>query len=200
MQSPHTGKNIHLPITELVKNIPEFFGIRLHEEPKYEVISKDGDLEIRNYEPQMAISVTGTGEFKEFQKDAFLRLAAFIFGENKDKTKIAMTTPVLQEHTGKGWTMTFILPKKFIDTLPPQALDPSIQVKSLDARTVATLRYGGDNTYERMLAKRTELAELLTSRNDLQVVGDPWWAQYDADFVLSVAKRNEIQCEVRKLN
>lgn len=213
MQSPHTGKPIKLPAIEILKSLPEIFGVRLNEEPAYAVVETDAGIEVRRYEPSIVASVTISKEFDDFRHEAFNRLAAYIFGENDGGKKIAMTSPVLQQ-TGAGekmamtspvlqagsdrlWTMSFMLPKKFVNKKPPMPVDPSITLKTIDARTVVACRYKGNNTQKKMTANRLKLEAWLKAHTSYKAVGDIYWAQYDAPFVLPFFKTNEALVEVR---
>ncbi len=41
--SIETSGKLQIPLVEKLKSIPEIFGVRLNEEPNYEVVKKDGD-------------------------------------------------------------------------------------------------------------------------------------------------------------
>ena len=65
-----------LPFTEILKSVPGFFGIRLEEQPKYEVIETiDEDVEIREYQPALLARLTIEGEHDKAVDEAFDRLA-----------------------------------------------------------------------------------------------------------------------------
>lgn len=72
-----------------------FMGIRNEETPKYEVLFKDGNKEIRQYSPYIAATTQVQGDFKESMNSAFRILAAYIFGANERKQSISMTAPVV---------------------------------------------------------------------------------------------------------
>ena len=71
-----------------------FFGIQNEEGPKYRILKKDGDFEIREYEPYIIAKTTVKGTYEEASGKAFKILAGYIFGKNKNDKKIAMTSPV----------------------------------------------------------------------------------------------------------
>lgn len=200
MQSPHTGKAVKLPVTELLKSVPEFFGLRLNEQPQYDKLSADGDIEVRRYPAMSVASVTVTKPLEGFEDEAFKRLAAYIFGENRGKKTLAMTSPVLKEPVEAGWRMTFVLPEHYTTKKAPTPLDPSVKVIKIPSRTVVALRYSGNNTPAKMKKAETELRAWLTKHPEQQVLGQAFFAQYDAPFVLRFAKRNEVQIEVDTVN
>jgi len=142
MQSPATGGKISVPLTEYLKSIPEFVGIRVNEEPTYDVLERTGDVEIRRYAPMATATVPVQAEGEEAREEAFKRLAAFIFGENQEGETLAMTSPVVEDRR----EMTFVLPKRVLADGVPNPTDPSIRIAFTPSRTVAALRYGGDQT------------------------------------------------------
>jgi hypothetical protein len=72
------------------------------EEPKFEQLSKDGNIEVRRYAPLIVAEVTVDGDMDAASNQGFRLIADFIFGNNraagataeKASDKIAMTAPV----------------------------------------------------------------------------------------------------------
>ena len=71
-------------------------------EPAHEVILKDGNIEIRRYEPYVVAEVTVTGSFDRATQSSFNPLFRYISGSNRGREKIVMTTPVLVEPGGQA--------------------------------------------------------------------------------------------------
>ncbi len=71
-------------------------------EPAHEVILKDGNIEIRRYEPYVVAEVTVTGSFDRATQSSFNPLFRYISGSNRDREEIEMTTPVLVEPGGQA--------------------------------------------------------------------------------------------------
>lgn len=207
---------LHIPLTEKLKSIPEIFGVRLNEEPDYEVLHKEGKFEIRKYAVQLTASITlKDNDFDRFKNLAFERLAKFIFGGNLKDVNLEMTSPVLQKpegaetmamtapvfqsQNGDYWTMTFILPKKYNLNTVPKPLDSEIHLEEVPPYFAAAARYSGNNTLERMEKYRAELGQWLEKRNDVRPTGKFFSAQYDAPFVIPFLKRNEVQIKLQVL-
>jgi DNA gyrase inhibitor GyrI len=76
------------------------------EEPRFEVIVKDGPLEIRKYAPSIVAEVEVQGPWNQASNPAFRQLADFIFGNNTTQQKVAMTAPVGMEQPGQKIAMT----------------------------------------------------------------------------------------------
>lgn len=207
------GSNkLHIPLSEKIKSIPEVFGIRVNEEPAYEVIKKDGPFEIRRYHRQLRAKVSVEGHsFDEFREIAFRKLAGYIFGGNRGSANIAMTAPVLQ-HTGEriemtspvlhehgadeSWTMDFILPEKYTLATAPEPLDPDVRLEQVESATIAVLSYSGNNSEEKMHSREHELDAWLRAHPQYRTEGEFYAAQYDAPFVIPFLKRNEVHVRV----
>lgn len=189
---------MHIPATELLKSIPEFLGIRVSEEPCYQVVERLRGLEIRGYDPIRVARCRGKGPFELMRRPAFERLAAFIFGGNADGRNIAMTSPVFLERVGAGWTMTFALPARYLLEPVPRPLDPEVQIGLVPSRMVAARSFSGTNTEEKMEAAAGEL-ETWLGRHPVYLAASPvFWAHYDAPFVLPFVKTNEALVEIHR--
>ena len=66
------------------------------DEPKYNVIYSQSNIEIREYAPMLIAQVEVVGERKSAISLGFRMLADYIFGNNKSVSKIGMTAPVSQ--------------------------------------------------------------------------------------------------------
>ena len=66
------------------------------EEPNYQVIESGDVFQIRTYEDTVVATTHIKSEFKDAGNQAFRRLGGYIFGDNAEDQKIAMTAPVTQ--------------------------------------------------------------------------------------------------------
>lgn len=200
-----------IPFTELLKSVPGFFGIRLEEQPKYEVVETIDDVEIRHYKPALLARLTVEGEHDRAVDEAFDRLARYIFGENSKQVRMAMTvpveqhaegermamtSPVLQKPGGRGWTVAFFLSNDLFTSEAPRPDDPAIELIHEPARTVAALRYRGNSSENKREDSRQRLLAALADNPRWRIAEDVYWAQYDAPFTLPFAKRNEALVEL----
>lgn len=213
--------HLHIPLKERLKTIPEVFGIRVNEEPHYEVLKKDGDFEVRKY-PKLLVakfSMRGTS-FDYFKQTAFEKLANYIFEGNDEGRSIPMTSPVMEEHgvstdqepvamhshfveepnEGGGWTMSFILPREITKENAPTPKDDQIKLEEKDSELIASFSYSGNNNVANIKAHERMLAEWLNSQPNIQVSGKYMIAQYDAPFVIPFMKKNEIHVKVENIH
>jgi hypothetical protein len=186
-----------VPLSEKLKGIPGIFGIRLGEEELYSTLQTEGEIEIRKYVPLILASITVQGDFEQASKQAFLSLSNYIFGHNKDNKKLQMLVPVLQEMNLNDWTMSFIMPLKYSLTTIPTPINKNIHLHKYPERLVATLKYSGTNTEDKIQDYSTELIDWLSNNQEYTPVGEIQCAQYDSASTISFLRKNEIHIEVR---
>ncbi len=184
---------IEIPLSEKMKSVPGFFGIRLDEEPPFEVLNHEGDKEIRLYDEQILATTPMASNQESDRSLAFLRLAGYIFGN-----EIPMTIPVITHQDVDGWTMSFVLPKNCQIESVPQPPN-QIVLQKIETQIWAAIRYTGNFDRNVMNAKARELEIWVASQSGFQSASKPRWAQYDAPFTIPFLKRNEAQIQVLPL-
>ncbi len=181
------------------------------EEPEFTVESKNDFYETRKYGPTLVAETKIESDFNAAGNKAFSILAGYIFGDNKSKTKIAMTAPVTQQSPSEkiamtapvsqvkgkdGFLIQFTMPKEYtLETLPTPN-DARVVIRKLPARRVAVYGYSGswsESKYKDKLAAFQ--AEL--SKQGVQTVGEPVFARFDSPFRLWFLRRNEIWLELK---
>jgi hypothetical protein len=191
------------------------FGIRTYEMPKYKVILKEGNKEIRYYESYIVAKTTVKGEFKEAQSAAFRILAGYIFGGNEKRQDIAMTAPVVQRPTSEsekiqmtapviqspskeGWVMSFMMPSAYKMEDLPTPKDKRVSFETVPARYIAALRYTWFGSKSRNERKANELQEWLAGLNGYEPISSPMYAGYDPPWTLPFLRRNEMMVEIKR--
>ena len=94
---------------------------RLLEQPKYKVLRKENNLEIRFYDTILTSSVKVSGNQYNALRKGFRPLVRYIGAKERDSEKISMTAPVIQSINDESeqWTVSFAMPSKYnIDDLP----------------------------------------------------------------------------------
>jgi SOUL heme-binding protein len=180
-------------------------------EPPFTVISEDGNFQIRDYSSLVAADVTVDGSRDEASREGFRRLAGYIFGGNKSKSKIAMTAPVVQStagsekiamtapvlqwQSGTKWVVRFIMPEgSRLDGMPVPD-DARVKLVETGPKRFAVVRFAG-LANEPDVAKHT--ADLLdfVAANDLESLGPPQLARYNPPWTLWFLRRNEVMLEL----
>ncbi len=190
------------------------FGVRLYEEPRYEVITRVSDrIEIRQYGPRVAAEVELQATGKAGREEAFRLLFAYIAGANqgsdsgnasiamtvpvevRGKERIAMTVPVQASEAIGALRMQFFLPAKYTQDSAPKPLDGRVRVVTVPGETIATLRFSGSgNDFPE---RQSELIAMLTG-SQWQPNGAPYALSYDAPFTVPFLRRNEAAVAVVK--
>jgi hypothetical protein len=176
------------------------------EEPKYAVTKKEGDIELRRYEPyNVAETVIDTSDFEAASNEGFRRLAGYIFGGNKRQQKISMTAPVTTEQSRSipmtapvqtearrgAYRIAFTMPSEFaLDSLPLPD-DQRVNLRREPERKFAAIRFSGRWTEENFREHTEELTQWMT-REGLKASGAPIIARYDPPFMPWFARRNEV--------
>lgn len=202
VQRQNKSREPQIPFSEKLRGIPGFFGIRLYDEPHYEVLVSDGHREIRRYSPVTLATLTAPGDYEEASENAFLRLADYIFSPPKladaddSVAPIPMTAPVFQQKSRAGWTLSFILPEHLSLASAPRPKDPGITLQQVPSRLMASLRYSGVNDEQKMEEQSRELLAWIEKNGTYRPTGEVICAQYDGPHTIPFLRRNEIQIPV----
>jgi hypothetical protein len=152
------------------------FGInRGTEQPEYQVLERLGpQIEIRQYAPRIAAETTvDRGQSGNPRGEAFRIIAGYIFGANKPRLKIdmtspveirtagrkiAMTTPVEVDKSGSKLVMRFFMPVSYSIKDLSEPSGPRVRLVELPSMTVAVLRFSG-STGDSAVSEQTEMSE-----------------------------------------
>jgi hypothetical protein len=104
------------------------FGDRSVEELKYDLVKKEKSYEIRFY-PEHIIAQVVVDKDNNAENRAFRILANYIFGNNKSKSKIAMTAPVISNENNVSEKINMTAPV-FMESLESQKLVMSFSMPS----------------------------------------------------------------------
>ena len=163
---------------------------------KYEIVKKLNKAEIRKY-PNIVVA-----RVDDYEDEGFGLLFRFISGENKQKTKVKMTAPVVSQQIemtapvlSDTGSMAFIMPEEYRVETTPEPLDNRIRIIQVPARVVAALRYSGRWSESLFNAKTKGLLEEL-AKAKLKTKGNVFAMRYNAPFTPWFMRRNEVAIEV----
>ena len=194
------------------------FGIRSGtEEPRYTLVERVGQIEIRHYGPRLAAETTVSGPSMEARGDGFRKVAGYIFGANTAKTSIAMTAPVAQTAAAKTgpaqkiamtapvaqqaagpdgqWRVQFFMPAKYSREALPTPNDPAVRIVEVPAQDYAVLRFSGSANAATVTARTLQLTDGLAN-GAWRVSGEPTAWFYDPPWTAPFLRRNEIAAPV----
>ena len=188
------------------------------EEPKFESLRLEDNIEIRRYVPVIVAETFVDGDMDSATRRGFQRIADYIFGNNE---RIAMTVPVVAEPQDKAekiamtvpvsiepqeaaatrmvgaqrWRIHFVMPSQYTLATLPKPLNPAIGLREIPARTYAVLTYSGSNTASTVQERTDQLLAWLQAQG-IAPIGQPQLARYNPPWTLPFLRRNEIQQEI----
>jgi SOUL heme-binding protein len=168
----------------------------------YDVLRKLDRVEIRQY-PAVVFAVVENHD----EDSSFGLLFQYITGENKTKSKIVMTAPVITSEkikmtapviTRKNY-MAFAIPSTYSEETVPIPTNPEVKIEVQPKRYLTTLRFSGRTTTA-SVQKYTQ--ELLTTLNnhEFQIKGEPILMRYNSPFTPGFLRRNEVAVEIDEIN
>jgi hypothetical protein len=179
------------------------------EQPKYRVLDRNENLEIREYAPMTIAETEVSGSRHEAIKKGFRILADYIFGNNRTEQevpmtapvtqqrgeKVAMTAPVMQQRNGNIWHVRFTMPSKYtIETLP-EPNNPAVELKKIPPKRLAVIRFAGMAGEDGLKRRTSELYKLLSAKK-LIAMSEPIYAFYNPPWTLPFLRRNEVMVEI----
>ena len=181
------------------------------EKPDYKVIQSEQNIEIRQYEPMIIAEVEVDGKREDAIRDGFRLLADYIFGNNtvqqvismtapvqqKENQKIAMTAPVQQQSMGKSWRMSFVMPSKYkLDSLPVPN-NNRVRLKEILTKKFVVIEFSGTNSNENVTKHENQLMNYIEAKQ-INIIGLPKYAFYNAPWTLPFLRRNEVMIEINQ--
>ncbi|MCU0631348.1 MAG: heme-binding protein [Methanolinea sp.] len=164
----------------------------------YTVTGKAGDVEFRKYPAIILASVSGGPD-----DEMFPTLFRYITGQNRTRTQIPMTAPVITGEkipmtspviSGEG-TMSFVMPQEYTKASPPEPLDSRITLRKVPERTIAAIRFSGisdENTVQEMTGRLLAVLE----QEKITVMASPFLMRYNSPWTPGFLRRNEVGVEV----
>lgn len=183
------------------------------EEPAFTGVSRDGNVELRDYPELVVAEATVAGEQKAAASEGFRLLAGYIFGGNRRREsiamtapvsqaaaseKIAMTAPVAQTRTDTGrWVVRFTMPRKYTMQTLPVPNDARVSLRRLPPARLAVLRFSGLAQPDEVAARSSELLAWVAAHH-LRATGPVTLAQYNPPWTLWFMRRNEVMVEIER--
>jgi effector-binding domain-containing protein len=193
------------------------------EQPQYQVISEQGNIQIREYSPSIVAEVQVQGEREEAISQGFRLLADYIFGNNKVEQDIAMTAPVTQRGSEKiamtapvtqqssqkvemtapvkqqgldnAWKVNFTMPSKYSMNTLPTPNNEKVTLHQVPSKKYASIKFSGMGSNKNLASHEKELQEYI-SKNKIQTLSEPIYAFYNPPWTLAFLRHNEIMIEI----
>jgi hypothetical protein len=189
------------------------FGIQSEEGPKYKVLDKKSNFEIRKYKPYIVAETTVEGNYDNSSGDAFRILAGYIFGKNKgnnklamtspverkqESSKIAMTSPVLMNQSASSYTMSFTMPSTYTLESLPEPLDSRIKFREIKETVIAVHRFSWLSSKDKNDKKAKELRSWLKGLGKYTFDSTYSYAGYNPPWTIPFLRRNEVHIQLQE--
>jgi hypothetical protein len=165
------------------------------ENPEYTIIESHDQIEIRDYNEFIVAQVLVKEDFKTARSVGFKFLAHYIFGNNIEHLKIAMTAPVMQQKQENAWNIIFMMPSIYSFDALPKPFNNKIKLLEIPHKIFVVIRFSGlasDSNIEKNLVK---LKSFISEQN-LKPVSNEIYAFYSPPWTLPFMRRNEIMVEI----
>jgi hypothetical protein len=195
------------------------------ETPKYSVMQKDKEIEVRQYPAYIQAEVdVNAKDYKSAIEQGFNILAGYVFGSNTARQRIAMTIPVQVSESEKiamtapvkvsqsariamtkpvtvrgndTFTVAFIMPSEYtLDTLPLPK-DNSIRFTPVPAQHMAAIRFTGYFRQDTITRNKEHLSQWLAEK-ELEMEGEYIIAGYNPPWVPGFLARNEVLIKIKE--
>lgn len=162
------------------------------EHQPYDLIAKLDGCEIRHYPKYVLVQVKTRGEFASAANRAFGPLVNYISGRNKDRTKFAMTAPVIHAPNAKATehVVSFVLPAGTELKDIPLPIDAEVKCIEVEPHYAAAIKFRGLASYEHFNSLGEKLREI-TNKAGLKTVGNPYYARFDPPWKPGFLRHNE---------
>jgi SOUL heme-binding protein len=167
----------------------------------YDVLKRIESVEIRQY-PEVIFAVVENHD----DDTSFGLLFRYITGENKTKSRIAMTAPVVTSEKIKMTApvisrnnyMAFPIPSAYNKETVPIPTNPSVKIEIQPKRTMAVLRFGGHTPEKRVKKYIQDLFRILPDHK-ISMKGEPVLMRYNSPFTPGFIRRNEVAVEINDI-
>ncbi|MDA3931231.1 MAG: heme-binding protein [Tenericutes bacterium] len=165
----------------------------LFESIKYKVIKKDGHIEIRQYDDiYLASTKTSLNQSKD---SGFSNVFRYISGQNDQKEKISMTTPVVTYEEDDLLVTGFYVPSKYPKDKIPKPLENQVFINNLKESYYAVIRFRGKWT-NKNFEKHDQILLDYIHHNHYEISSKRLIMRYQPPLVPGLFRRNEIAYQI----
>lgn len=181
------------------------------EEPKFTVVQHTEAFDVRRYAPVVVAETTVEGDWGEASNQGFRRLAGYIFGGNKSRTKFAMTAPVgmqdrvqvpktaldtVRANGAHSWIVSFTMPAETALAAMPIPDDARVTLREVPVRLVAAKRVGGWWSAANFADDGATFLRELAAAGLKPTGTGPVLARYNPPWIPFFMRRNEVLVEL----
>ena len=165
-----------------------------YKEPAYELLSKDGNIEIRQY-GEYVVAKTSVSSADKHDNNMFRTLASYIFGGNKENQSIPMTAPVTTYENSDSYNMIFyMLDADNINDMP-EPNGQNIEFESFRLGKCAVISFSWFTSQSRIDSFTIQLKNYI-EKNNIIPRSAYMVNRYDPPWKVPFMRRNEIIVQI----
>jgi hypothetical protein len=107
-----------------------------------------------------------------------------------------MTSPVQQQLAGKSWQISFVMPSEYSMESLPVPNNNRVRLKEILAKKFVVIEFSGSNSNENVIGHENQLMKYIKA-NQINIIGSPKYAFYNAPLTLPLLRRNEVMIEIK---
>ena len=169
------------------------------EQPKYKVVRKENDIEIRSYDKILMSSVKVYGNQYNALRNGFQPLVRYIGAKERVSEKISMTAPVIQTTNDEteNWIVSFAMPSKYNINNLPKPTNDDIYFEEIQPSLAAVIRFSGVADTNLLNQKASVLKRWL-ELNGYTESSSPKFLFYNDPTTPGFLRRNEVMIIIDK--
>ncbi len=169
------------------------------EQPKYKVVRKENDIEVRSYDKILMSSVKVNGNQYNALRNGFQPLVRYIGAKGRVSEKISMTAPVIQTTNDEteNWTVSFAMPSKYNIYNLPKPTNDDIYFEEIQPSLAAVIRFSGvaDSS---LLNQKASVLKRWLELNGYTESSSPKFLFYNDPTTPGFLRRNEVMIIIDK--
>ena len=165
-----------------------------YETAPYKVLQKEGNFEIRQYDAFYTAAVEGS---TLEGSSGFSQIFDYISGNNEEKKKISMTTPVFNEMGNEKVSTEFVMPTNYTEDTLPKPANPKVKIKKTERKLTASVTFSGTTSAKKIREYEKLLLDWIEKKN-MKPYGNFRLARYNPPFIPPFLRRNEILIDIFK--
>ena len=169
------------------------------EQPKYKVVRKENDIEVRSYDKILMSSVKVYGNQYNALRNGFQPLVRYIGAKERVSEKISMTAPVIQTTNDEteNWIVSFAMPSKYNINNLPKPTNDDIYFEEIQPSLAAVIRFSGvaDSS---LLNQKASVLKRWLELNGYTESSSPKFLFYNDPTTPGFLRRNEVMIIIDK--
>jgi hypothetical protein len=166
----------------------------LYETIQYEVLETQGKIEIRRYDEFLLAATKSENDITK--SSGFNNVFQYISGDNQEKKKISMTTPVVSYEEEDNLVTGFYVPSKYNKQSVPKPTSKNVYIEEVKSGLFAVIKFKGSWT-EKNLSRYDDTLRSYLHTTDYEIISQRFLLRYQPPFIPGIFRRNEIAYQIK---